>query len=144
MQTDKRVLLPTSVTFNLTIEKTLETLNIGGDKRYQMLSIFNEALTNIAKYAEAKNVETRIEIQDKNLIMTIVDDGKGFDPLQKREDTVLSSGHGLRNMQRRANRIKGQLDIVSKLGEGTSVILSFPMQDDGFWMKLKGLFSKYH
>jgi ligand-binding sensor domain-containing protein len=144
MQTDKRVLLPTGVTFNLTMEKTLENLNIGGDKRYQMLSIFNEALTNIAKYAEAKNVETRIEIEDKNLVMTIVDDGKGFDPLQKREDTVLSSGHGLRNMQRRANRIKGQLDIVSKLGEGTSVILSFPMQDDGFWMKLKGLFSKYH
>jgi ligand-binding sensor domain-containing protein len=144
MQTDKRVLLPTGVTFNLTMDKTLENLNIGGDKRYQMLSIFNEALTNIAKYAEAKNVETRIEIQDKNLIMTIVDDGKGFDPLQKREDTVLSSGHGLRNMQRRANRIKGQLDVLSKLGEGTSVILSFPMQDDGFWMKMKGLFSKYH
>jgi ligand-binding sensor domain-containing protein/anti-sigma regulatory factor (Ser/Thr protein kinase) len=144
MQTDKRALLPTGVTFNLTMDKTLENLNIGGDKRYQMLSIFNEALTNIAKYAEAKNVETRIEIENKNLIMTIVDDGKGFDPLQKREDTVLSSGHGLRNMQRRANRIKGQLDIVSKLGEGTSVILSFPMQDDGFWMKLKGLFSKYH
>jgi ligand-binding sensor domain-containing protein len=144
MQTDKRVLLPTGVTYNLTMDKTLENLNIGGDKRYQMLSIFNEALTNIAKYAEAKNVETRIEIQDKNLIMTIVDDGKGFDPLQKREDSVLSSGHGLRNMQRRANRIKGQLDIVSKLGEGTSVILSFPMQDDGFWMKLKGLFSKSH
>jgi ligand-binding sensor domain-containing protein len=144
MQTDKRVLLPTGVTFNLTMDKTLENLNIGGDKRYQMLSIFNEALTNIAKYAEAKNVETRIEIEDKTLVMTIVDDGKGFDPLQKREDTVLSSGHGLRNMQRRANRIKGQLDIVSKLGEGTSVILSFPMQDDGFWMKLKGLFSKYH
>jgi ligand-binding sensor domain-containing protein len=144
MQTDKRVLLPTGVTFNLTMDKTLENLNIGGDKRYQMLSIFNEALTNIAKYAEAKTVETRIEIEDKTLVMTIVDDGKGFDPLQKREDTVLSSGHGLRNMQRRANRIKGQLDIVSKLGEGTSVILSFPMQDDGFWMKFKGLFSKYH
>jgi ligand-binding sensor domain-containing protein/anti-sigma regulatory factor (Ser/Thr protein kinase) len=144
MQTDKRVLLPTGVTFHLRVDKTLENLNIGGDKRYQMLSIFNEALTNIAKYAEAKNVETRIEIQDKNLIMTIVDDGKGFDPLQKREDTQMSSGHGLRNMQRRANRIKGQLDIVSKLGEGTSVKLIFPMHDDTFWMKLKVFFSKYH
>jgi ligand-binding sensor domain-containing protein/anti-sigma regulatory factor (Ser/Thr protein kinase) len=144
MQTDKRVLLPTGVTFHLTMDKTLENLNIGGDKRYQMLSIFNEALTNIAKYAEAKNVETRIEIQDKNLIMSIEDDGKGFDPLQKREDTQMSSGHGLRNMQRRANRIKGQLDIVSKIGEGTSVKLIFPMHDDTFLMKLKGLFLKYH
>jgi anti-sigma regulatory factor (Ser/Thr protein kinase)/streptogramin lyase len=144
MQTDKRVLLPTGVLFQLTMDKTLENLNIGGDKRYQMLSIFNEALTNIAKYAEATTVETRIEIQDADLIMTITDNGKGYDPTAKRDDTAMSSGHGLRNMQRRANRIKGSLDIASKLGEGTTVKLSFPLKDDTVWSKFTHLFSKSH
>jgi ligand-binding sensor domain-containing protein/anti-sigma regulatory factor (Ser/Thr protein kinase) len=144
MQTDKRVLLPTGVSFQLTMEKTLENLNIGGDKRYQMLSIFNEALTNIAKYAEATTVETRIEIRAADLIMTITDNGKGYDPTAKRDDSAMSSGHGLRNMQRRANRIKGSLDIASKLGEGTTVKLSFPLKDDTIWSKFTHLFSKSH
>jgi anti-sigma regulatory factor (Ser/Thr protein kinase) len=144
MQTDKRVLLPTGVAFNLTMEKTLENLNIGGDKRYQMLSIFNEALTNIAKYAEATTVETRIEIRDTDLTMTITDNGKGYDPDAKRDDSAMSSGHGLRNMQRRANRIKGNLYINSKLREGTTVTLSFPMKDETIWAKFTSLFSKSH
>jgi ligand-binding sensor domain-containing protein/anti-sigma regulatory factor (Ser/Thr protein kinase) len=144
MQTDKRVLLPTEVKFQLTMDKTLENLNIGGDKRYQMLSIFNEALTNIAKYAEATTVETRIEIRETDLIMTITDNGKGYDPTAKRDDSAMSSGHGLRNMQRRANRIKGSLDIASKLGVGTTVTLSFPLKDDTIWSKFTHLFSKSH
>jgi anti-sigma regulatory factor (Ser/Thr protein kinase) len=137
MQTDKRVQLSTGVKFQLTMNKALENLNIGGDKRYQMLSIFNEALTNIAKYAEATTVETRIDIRNKDLTMTIIDNGKGYDRNAKREDTVMSSGHGLRNMERRANRIKGQLEITSKLGEGTSVKLSFPMKDETIWTKFQ-------
>ena len=142
MQTDKRVLLPKDVEFQLTMDKSLENLNIGGDKRYQMLSIFNEALTNIVKYAEATSVETHIEIREKDLIMTIIDNGKGYDIHTKREDTAMSSGHGLRNMQRRANRIKGHLEIASKLGEGTSVKLLFPIKDDTVWTKFLAIFSK--
>jgi ligand-binding sensor domain-containing protein len=142
MQSDRRVLLPSGTTFTLTMDKSLENLNIGGDKRYQMLSIFNEALTNIAKYADASAVETRIELKDQTVVMTIVDNGKGFDPDAPRADSAMSSGHGLRNMQRRAERIKGEVAITSKLGEGTSVILSFPMNDDTMWTKFKDLLSK--
>jgi signal transduction histidine kinase/ligand-binding sensor domain-containing protein len=138
MQTDRRVLLPSGTHFTLKMYKTLENLPIGGDKRYQMLSVFNEALTNIAKYAEATAVETRIEIADEKLIMTIMDNGKGFDPQAPREDSRMSSGHGLRNMERRANRIKGTIAIASKLGEGTSVVFSLPIKDESLWAKFMG------
>ena len=144
MQTDRRVLLPSGTHFTLKMDKTLENLTIGGDKRYQMLSIFNEALTNIAKYAEATEVETRLDIVDEKLIMTLLDNGKGFDPQAPREDSQMSSGHGLRNMERRANRIKGTLSISSKLGHGTSVVFSFPIHDETVWVKFLSLFSKYH
>jgi signal transduction histidine kinase/ligand-binding sensor domain-containing protein len=142
MQTDRRVLLPSGTHFTLKMDKTLENLPIGGDKRYQMLSVFNEALTNIAKYAEATEVETRLEIADEKLIMTIVDNGKGFDPQAPRADSQMSSGHGLRNMERRANRIKGTIAITSKLGEGTSVVFSLPLKDENVWVKFLGIFSK--
>ena len=140
MQTDRRVLLPSGVDFKLKMDKNLENVSIGGDKRYQMLSIFNESLTNIAKYAEATNVETRMEILDDKLIMTIKDNGKGFDPNAPRENSAMSSGHGLRNMHRRAHRIKGNLDISSTLGKGTTIKLSFPMKEDAFWKKIPTLF----
>ncbi len=144
MQTDRRVLLPSSVDFKIIMDKTLENISIGGDKRYQLLSIFNEALTNIAKYAEATYVETRIEIRDDKLIMTIQDNGKGFDTNTPRENSAMSSGHGLRNMHRRANRIKGNLDISSILGNGTTIQLSFPINEDSFWKKIRVLFSQSH
>jgi signal transduction histidine kinase/ligand-binding sensor domain-containing protein len=144
MQADRRLLLPSGTQFTLAMDKALDTKNIGGDKRYQMLSIFNEALTNIAKYAKATTVETRIEIEEDNLTMTIVDNGNGFDPDAPRADGAMSSGHGLRNMQRRANRIKGQLDITTKLGEGTSVKLAFPVKDETVWSKFLSIFSKNH
>jgi ligand-binding sensor domain-containing protein/two-component sensor histidine kinase len=144
MQSDRRVLLPSGTVFRLTMDTALENLNIGGDKRYQMLSIFNEALTNIAKYADASVVETRIELKDQTLIMHIMDNGKGFDPDAPREDSAMSSGHGLRNMQRRAERIKGTLDMTSKIGEGTNVVLFFPMHDETMWTKFKDVLTKYH
>ncbi len=144
MQMDRRVLLPSGTQFVLTMDKGLETKQIGGDKRYQMLSVFTEALNNIAKYAEATSVETTIDIKDETLTMTIRDNGKGFDPDAPRENTVMSSGHGLRNMQRRAERIKGNLNIISKIGEGTSVQFSFSMKEDGFWAKFLSVFSKSH
>lgn len=144
MQTDRRLLLATTVDFKLTMDKNLEKISISGDKRYQMLSVFNEALTNIAKYADATEVETQINISNDQLIMIIKDNGKGFDYNAPRENTTMSSGHGLRNMRRRAQRIKGKLDIVSTIGKGTTIQLSIPINEDTFWKKIPTFFSKYH
>lgn len=81
--------------------------------------IFKEILTNILKYAEAKNVTVKIEVTPQNTINILVnDDGKGF------STTIISQGRGLNNIKTRAKRINASADIQSELGKGTSVIIS--------------------
>lgn len=142
MTTDARILLPQTVVFDVQIAETLLRFKIDGNKRYQMLSILNEALTNIAKYAEATTVTVMIERMADSLCQTIRDNGNGFDLNKPFEEKYNSSGHGLVNMSRRAKRIKGTLTIESALGKGTVIRLSFPLQSTTFFARFKRIFSK--
>ncbi len=142
MQADRRLLLPPEIIFTTDASPTIQKLEISGDKRYQMLSVFNESLSNITKYAEAKKVSVHLSRQADNLVMEIIDDGIGFEKEQPRADKPNSSGYGLMNMQRRANRIKGTLNITSKLGVGTCVKLIFPIYDESFLERIKSVFNR--
>ena len=72
------------------------------------VSILNEALANISKHAQAKNIKVKFIIQNEKLELEIQDDGKGFDVSQE------SSGHyGLLGMRERARLSNGNLVIES-------------------------------
>jgi ligand-binding sensor domain-containing protein/anti-sigma regulatory factor (Ser/Thr protein kinase) len=144
MREDRRYLLPEHIAFEIVMDKSLQTLAITGDKRYQMLSVFNEALTNIAKYAGATAVKISLVVVEENLEMTIEDNGKGFDPQKNKEDKPNSSGYGLGNMQKRANRVKGTFQIKSTEGLGTIIKFGFPLKESILFFHLKDYFSKYH
>ncbi|KXK11356.1 MAG: histidine kinase [Chloroflexi bacterium OLB14] len=82
------------------------------------LSILSEALANITKHAQAKNVKVKFIIQNKNLELEVQDDGIGFDINQK------SSGHyGLLGMKERAKLANGNLLIESNQ-HGTRIYFS--------------------
>jgi PAS domain S-box-containing protein len=81
--------------------------------------IFQEAVTNVFKYAEASNLEVTVD-NTKNFILIIKDDGVGYDQTEK------SDGFGLRNIAERVEAIQGQLTINSTLGKGTEVKLFIP------------------
>ena len=144
MQAEKRTLLPLDIGFTIQINEALKSLVIAGDKRYQMLSIFNESLTNTHKYAEATAVNVLIEREMDDLVLTISDNGKGFDINQPRAEKANSSGYGLPNMQRRAQRIGGKLTIQSAIGKGTTIVLTFPIYDASFKQRLLVFFKKTH
>ena len=87
----------------------------------QQLSIFRilqESLTNIMKHAQAQQVDVEVIFAPSGLVMRIKDNGKGFAPDQK-----LKMHYGLQNMRERARKIRGVVDIQSKLGEGTTICL---------------------
>ena len=89
----------------------------------QVLKIASEGLTNIARHARAENVSLQIDAHNGLLEMEIKDDGSGFDTNQ-----IGKSGHyGLIGMRERARLASGTLDIHSRLGEGTALKLSFPL-----------------
>ena len=91
--------------------------------------IVREAVTNIKKHAEASNIEVTIEFQDETLIVSVSDDGKGFEPSKEEHDSVMKHV-GLRGIRERAIALRGTLTINSTLGVGTTVKLELPLNSD--------------
>lgn len=79
--------------------------------------IVQELLNNVVKHSGATTILAQVMRQDKNLSITVEDNGSGFDTTQT--DTL--RGTGLKNILSRVDYLKGQLDIQSAPGKGTSV-----------------------
>lgn len=92
--------------------------------RINILSIIKEALNNVRKHAEAKNVNVLFLHAEGEICVVIEDDGKGFDTLQM-SDTAQTS-FGLDIMKERAFEIGGQVEIKSIVGKGSRVMLHIP------------------
>lgn len=94
----------------------LSAIKLDTNQALNLFRIVQESLNNALKYARANEIKITMECQMPNgLKLTIVDDGIGFDP-----ENVLR-GHGLHNLQARAEEIKAQLQIKSCEGKGTCI-----------------------
>jgi PAS domain S-box-containing protein len=96
-----------------------EEITISKDKEIALYYIAQEALNNILRHARAKSIAVTLKQGRKNVILEIRDDGCGFDP--KRVDRA---GLGLRNMKERTSQINGNLRIMSKPDQGTTIIIT--------------------
>jgi PAS domain S-box-containing protein len=84
--------------------------------------ISQEALQNVIKHAHARSAEIALEQIDQDLVLTVRDFGKGFDPGGS------FPGHlGLRSMWERARTQGGLLDVVSAQGNGTTIRATIPV-----------------
>ncbi|MDU2063636.1 MAG: histidine kinase N-terminal 7TM domain-containing protein [Sporomusaceae bacterium] len=90
--------------------------------KLQLLRIIQEALTNIRKHARAHKAKVAIEKAGSQIVVTIADDGCGFDQaaLQRKDKSF-----GLQIMAERAQEVGGELTVATKPGEGTKVIVCF-------------------
>ncbi len=79
--------------------------------------IVQELLNNVVKHSGASIILVQVMKHDQNLTITVEDNGKGFNM----EEVLLMNGTGLKNIQSRVDYLKGQLDIKSTPGNGTSV-----------------------
>ncbi|MEX1247835.1 MAG: sensor histidine kinase [Anaerolineales bacterium] len=87
-----------------------------------VVGVLDEALSNAVRHAEARHVRVRARQADHQLLLTIEDDGRGFDQTQKH------GGFGLRNMRDRARLLDGTLKIESQPNHGTKITLSAPWE----------------
>ncbi len=87
--------------------------------------IVQEAINNAIKYAGASSIEVAISMSGEFLIVTIKDDGKGFDP-SFMDSIGIESGSGIFNMHERTEYINGTLEINSVLNKGTFIELHVP------------------
>ena len=81
-----------------------------------------ESLANIARHARASEVTLTLVRSDTAVTLVISDNGQGFDPL----DDSRRVGHGLANMQARADGLGGSFKVNAAPGEGTTVTLRLP------------------
>jgi len=88
--------------------------------------IVQESLTNVARHADASEVTIRVEVEDDALVVTIDDDGKGFDP-----DAVGPRRRGLVGMRERVELLGGTIGITSTPGSGTHIRVALPVSARG-------------
>jgi ligand-binding sensor domain-containing protein/two-component sensor histidine kinase len=99
----------------------IDKLKLDVDIRKDFYLIFKEAINNISKYAVAKNVTISLSISKNSLIMTIADDGTGFDTGKEYE------GNGLKNIKARTENIKGKLILLSQQDKGTRLTIEIAL-----------------
>jgi PAS domain S-box-containing protein len=92
-----------------------------------LFRIAQEALKNIRRHAEASSVWITMEFGSEKVILTIRDNGKGFELPGKVEDLARTGKLGLAGMQERATLLGGKLRLQSEPGEGTSVLVEVPI-----------------
>lgn len=82
-----------------------------------MYRIIQESINNAVKHADAENITIDLDFENKELFVTIQDDGKGFD-LNK-----VQGSNGLKNLQKRADKLKAVIEISSEINKGSSIQL---------------------
>jgi len=106
---------------HLNFDEQLNSLKLGMDERKNFYLIYKEALNNIVKYADGKNVWIEMDMNHSSVHLKIKDDGIGFDMHKA------THGNGLINMQKRTEVLKGDLKIDSSPGNGTTLTLKFSL-----------------
>jgi signal transduction histidine kinase len=90
-------------------------IRLAPDEQIEVFRIVQEGLANARKHAGARRAEVRIEERDGERLVTVVDDGSGF------EEGEIAPGQGLKNMRARAASIGGGFRLVSAPGRGTAL-----------------------
>ena len=91
--------------------------------------ILQESLSNVRRHAGVENATVKLWVEEKNLIMEITDNGRGFEPppLSGRNATEKQEHIGLRGMRERAALVSGKLSVESQHGMGTRVRVEIPI-----------------
>ncbi len=90
-----------------------------------LFRIAQEAMNNVARHSQAKKLEIKLMYENKQVTMTLVDDGKGFDPSLMSDD-LTNRSLGLAGMKERAMMVGGQITITSAPQQGTTVTAVIP------------------
>jgi two-component system sensor histidine kinase UhpB len=104
------------------VERRLEaSIPLSQEQELVVYRVAQEALTNIARHADATRVELSLDRGGGNAVLAVRDDGRGLSP------GALPSSHGIRGMRERAMLIGAWLEIGSQSGGGTEIKLTIPL-----------------
>jgi signal transduction histidine kinase len=105
----------------IAVHHTLEPVALEADAELVVFRLVQEAITNIAKYAKAKQVWVSLAMQADQVHVSVRDDGVGFNTA-----ALSTSSHGLVGMRFRVEAEDGSLSVQSTPGEGTLIRVTLP------------------
>jgi len=103
------------------VASRLEPVQLSPAKQLTVYRLVQEALTNIGKYAKAGRVDVTLEMRAGRAMISVRDDGKGFDP-----NRLNSGSHGLLGMRYRIEAEGGRMNLTTAPGKGTLIEATLP------------------
>jgi signal transduction histidine kinase len=97
-------------------------LKLDAELRHDVYLVFKETLNNVVKHSRCTTVSIRLAIDDGTLVVSVRDNGQGFDPGDDHD------GLGLRSVRERARKLCGTLELATAPGQGAIVTLRVPLQ----------------
>lgn len=104
------------------IDSSIKWEKVSNSVKIDLYRILQESLQNINKYAKANLIKVEFKKVDDLISLSIADDGIGFNVARK------AKGIGLQNMVSRVKECEGTFDLKSKIGEGTTIIVTVPTE----------------
>jgi len=108
---------------NCRLNTNLRDASIASESATAVFRIFQETLTNVARHAQATSVAVDLCEQDGRIVLQVADNGRGIDLAE----VTQSKSVGLLGMRERATILGGDLAISGAPGQGTTVVLSLPL-----------------
>jgi len=96
---------------------------LSAEQSLHMLLVIQEAVSNCIRHGRAQEATVSLKVLKQGVRLSIRDNGSGFNPRVARQ-----TGHGLTNMAARAQKMGGRFSVVSKINEGTRVVVDLPRE----------------
>jgi signal transduction histidine kinase len=109
-----------NIRYDLQLDPALEEKKLIMEQRRDLYLLYKEAVNNVFKHAEAKQVIIKVALEQRQLMLTIKDDGKGFETGKE------SVRHGLKGMKERVKKWKGKIEIASAPNQGVFIQVRLP------------------
>jgi PAS domain S-box-containing protein len=93
------------------------------EQSLHLVRVIQEAVSNCIKHGHAQETRVSLKMLKQGVRLSVRDNGRGFN-----QATAKRTGHGLTNMAARAQKIGGRFTILSKVNEGTSIVLDLPKE----------------
>lgn len=96
---------------------------LSAEQSLHLVRVIQEAVSNCIKHGRASEARVSLKMLKQGVRLTIRDNGCGF-----KQDADKGTGHGLRNMAARAQKLGGRFTVLSKVKEGTRIVLDLPKE----------------
>ena len=113
------------------LELDSDKLSLPERFRLALYRIYQHALANIARHAEASNIRVQFKLGTHQVLLKIVDDGCGFVVPDNFLELARQGHLGLLGSKERANAIGGKLQVKSAPDNGTTILVTAPRPSDG-------------